>query len=178
MTFPHQPGLASSPWPPTPTPIPEGWLSGHGHGEFLPSTAIRSRRGADVHSQGGQAPGLGRDPRGCPLPAQPSKGGEAWEPGPWRDQHKARRAAIGSWQEEKTFFFFFLLLQTAERKTAWPLDRPTPASLQGAENKTLFSSRSWNLLPGQATGWFFPSSLGTRRCVHQSCPGPLRESPE
>ena len=56
MTFPHQPGLASSPWPPTPTPIPEGWLSGHRHGEFLPSTAIRSRRGADVHSQGACPP--------------------------------------------------------------------------------------------------------------------------
>lgn len=28
----------------------------HGHGEFLPSTAIRSRHGADAHSQGGQVP--------------------------------------------------------------------------------------------------------------------------
>ena len=139
MTFPHQPGLASSPWPPTPTPIPEGWLSGHGHGEFLPSTAIRSRRGADVHSQGGQAPGLGRDPRGCPPPAQPSKGGEAWEPGPWRDQHKARRAAIGSWQEDKTFFFFFpALIDSREKDSMAPGQANSCQPSGGGEQNPFF----------------------------------------
>lgn len=46
------------------------------------------------------------------------------------------------------------------------------------QNKTLFFSRSWNLLPGWAIGWSFPSSFGTRRCGDQGCPGPLRKSPE
>lgn len=43
------------------------------------------------------------------------------------------RAAVRPWQEEKTF----LLLERVKRKAAWP-GRPTSASLEGVENKTLF----------------------------------------
>lgn len=120
-----------------------------------------------------RSPGLGRDHHSCPSPATPSKGCEAWEPGPWRGHHKTHRAAIGSWQEEKTF----LLLERVKRKAAW-LGRPTSASLQGVENKTLFSPGPRTLCqPGPLVG-SFPALLAGGGVAIRAARGSLRRGPE
>lgn len=97
--------LASSLWPPTPMPTPEVRLAQTmGTESSFPAQQLDPDMEQMHIPREARSPGLGRDPRGCPSPARPSKGGKAWEPGPWRDHHRTRRTAIRSWQEEKTFF--------------------------------------------------------------------------
>ena len=96
-------GLASSLWPPTPMPTPEVQLAQTmGTESSFPAQQLDPDMEQMHIPREARSPGLGRDPRGCPSPARPSKGGEAWEPGPWRDHHRTRRTSIRSWQEEKT----------------------------------------------------------------------------
>lgn len=74
--------------------------------------------------------------------------------GPLGDHHRTRQAAIRPWQEEKVF----VLLERGERKAVGP-SRPTPASLRGVENKTLFSSDSRTLCQAQPLVGSFPALL-------------------
>ena len=109
-------------------------------------------------------PGLGRDPRGCPQPAQPSKGGEAWEPGPWRDQHKTRRTAIGSWQDEKTIFFFFFFCsyrQQRERQHGPRTGQLLPVS-RGRRTKPFFPPGPGTFCQAKPLAGFFPALLAPR----------------
>lgn len=176
MTFPHQPGLAGSPWPPTPHQSQKaGCLD-----TVMESSFPAQQLGPDVEQM--YIPREARPPAlaGTPKAAHRQHGhlkevsvGAGPLEAPAQDPPNCHRVLA----RRENFFFSSALIDSREKDSMAP-DRPTPASLQGAENKTLFSSRSWNLLPGQAIGWFFPSFLGTRRCVDQSCLGPLRESPE
>lgn len=71
----------------------------------------------------------------------------------------------------------FLFLERVKRKAAW-LGRPTSASLQGVENKTLFSPGPRTLCqPGPLVG-SFPALLAGGGVAIRAARGSLRRGPE
>ena len=175
MTFPHQPGLAGSPWPPTPHQSQKAGCLDTDMESSFPAQQLGPDMEQMYIPREARPPGLGRDPQGCPPPARPSKGGEAWEPGPWSTRPAELPSGLG--RKRKLFFFSCSYRQQRERQHGSRTGQLLPV-FRGQRTKPFFPPGPGTFCQAKPLAVFFPSFLGTRRCVDQSCLGPLRKSPE
>lgn len=136
MTFPHQPRLAGSPWPPTPHQSQKAGCLDTDMESSFPAQQLGPDMEQMYIPREARPPGLGRDPQGCPPPAWPSKGGEAWELGPWSTRPAELPSGLG--RKRKLFFFFSALIDSREKDSMAPGQANFCQSSGGREQNPFF----------------------------------------
>lgn len=146
----------------------------HGHGEFLPSVAMRCRHGSRCTFSG----------RPGPKALAETTAAAHQQPGCQKEVRRGSRALGGAAQDplgcdqglagrENTF----ALRERIKRKAVWP-GRPTSARLRGAENKTPLSPGLRALCQARPLVDSFPARLALGHVVIRAAQSPLRRGPE